>query len=81
MHAHAGSQIRQHYDTPTNHRNKCKQCIQEALLLQTDCATCYVDQNLVNCRHNLYNKSTTNRSNGVTVDRLVVNSHDSSTVV
>jgi len=41
------------------------QCIQETLLPQTDRATRYVSQNLVNCRNKLYNKSTTNRSNGV----------------
>jgi len=39
---------------------------------------------LVNCRNKLYDKSTTNRmelKGYVIVDRLVVNSHDSSTVV
>jgi len=39
--------------------------IQEALLSQTDRATRCVSQNLVNCRNKLYNKSATNRSNGV----------------
>ena len=38
---------------------------QEALLSQTDRATRYVSQHLVSCRNKLYNKSTTNRSNGV----------------
>jgi len=27
----------------------CTNCNQEAVLLQTDCTTCYIDQNLVNC--------------------------------
>ena len=27
----------------------CTNCNQEALLLQTDCTTCYIDQDLVNC--------------------------------
>ena len=35
---------------------------QEALLPQTDRATRYVSQNLVNCRNKLYNESTTDRS-------------------
>jgi len=38
--------------------------LQEALLPQTDRATRYVSQHLVNRRNKLYNKSTTNRSNG-----------------
>jgi len=38
---------------------------QETLLPQTDRATRYVSQNLVNCRNKLYNKTTINRSNGV----------------
>jgi len=28
--------------------------LEEALLMQTDRATCYVSHNLVNCRNNLY---------------------------
>jgi len=50
------------------------------LLPQTDRAMRCVSQNVVDCRNKLYDKSTTNRSNGVkriTVDQLVVNSHDS----
>jgi len=38
---------------------------QETLLLQTDRATRFVSQNLVNCRNKLYSTSTTNRSKGV----------------
>jgi len=38
---------------------------QEALLPQTDRAMHYVRRNLVNCIKKLYNKSTTNRKNGV----------------
>jgi len=50
------------------------------LLPQTDRAMRCVSQNVVDCRNKLYDKSTTNRSGGVkriTVDQLVVNSHDS----
>ena len=36
-----------------------------ALLAPTDRATCCVSENLANRRNKLYNKSTTNRSNGV----------------
>ena len=56
---------------------------QEALLPQADRATRYISQNLVSCRNKLcnyrlvYNKW----SQRVTVDRLVVNSRDSSIVV
>jgi len=39
--------------------------LQEAPLPQTDRATRYVSQNLVDCRNRLYNKYTTNRSSGV----------------
>jgi len=38
---------------------------QETLLPQTDRAMRYVSQNLVNFRNKLYNKATTNLSNGV----------------
>jgi len=43
----------------------CHRTTQETLLAQTDRATRYVSRNLVNCRNKLYDKSTTNRSNGV----------------
>ena len=36
-------------------------CKQETLLPQTDRATRYVSENLVNCRNKMYDKSTTNR--------------------
>ena len=62
-------------------RPRSVKCQQETLPPQTDRATSYVSQNLVSCRNKLYNKSTTNRNSGVTVDRFVVNSHDSSIVV
>jgi len=35
----------------------CSQQLQDVLLLQTDCTTRYVNQNLGNCRNKLYNKS------------------------
>ena len=38
---------------------------QVTLLLQTESAMRCVSQNLIDCRNKLYNKSTTNRSNGV----------------
>jgi len=40
----------------------CQRQKQETLLLQTNCVTCCVSQNLVNCRND---KSTTNPSNEV----------------
>jgi len=38
---------------------------QEALLPKIDRVKSYVSQNLVNCRNNMYNKSTADRSSGV----------------
>jgi len=40
-------------------------------LPQTDRATRYVSRNLVNSRNKLYNKSATNRSNGVGALQLI----------
>jgi len=55
----------------TQHDKFTSQYTQEALLPQTDRATHYVSRHLVNCRNKLYNKSTTNRSNGVTGLQLI----------
>jgi len=70
--------IEHNVDSKASKRTRLQK-IQEALLTQMDCATCYVSWNFMhNCRNKLYHKSTTNRSNAV--ERLVVNSHDSLTV-
>ena len=53
----------------------------EALLLQTDRATRCVSQNLASCRNNLTNPQQIAVMERVTIDRLVVNSHDLSIVV
>jgi len=49
----------------------CRKREKETLLAQTDRATRCTSQNFVNCRNRLYNKFTTNRSNGVTGLQLI----------